>query len=137
MKAQQDQSYDIPLHDIKPIVDVNEYSLYYFLGLSFVVLFLVIAISYLGYRWFRQRNLYNIKKDHYQLINSLDLNDTKHSAYAITVYGATFKDDSERHLEMYTNLIQRLEIYKYKKEVEAFDSEVLGYIELYKGMIDV
>ena len=137
MKAQQDQSYDIPLHDIKPIVDVNEYSLYYFLGLSFVVLFLVIAISYLGYRWFRQRNLENIKKDHYQLINSLDLNDTKHSAYAITVYGATFKDDSERHLEMYTNLIQRLEIYKYKKEVEAFDSEVLGYIELYKGMIDV
>lgn len=137
MKAQQEQSYDIPLHDIKPIVDVDEYSLYYSLGISTVVLVLVLAISFLIYKWFKNKNAYNTKKEHFKLINSLDLSDTKHSAYAITIYGATFKDDSQQNLEMYNNLVQRLEVYKYKKQVEEFDSEVLGYIELYKGMIDV
>jgi hypothetical protein len=54
----------------------------------------------------------------------------------ITSLGATFKDDSPRHKEMYENLTNRLEEYKYKKEVESFSGEVLGYIELYKEMID-
>ena len=137
MKQLENQNYTIPLHDIKPIVDVHEYSLYYFLGLSFAVLLFVIAVSYLIYKWFKSKNAYNLKKEHYKLINALDLKDTKHSAYAITAYGASFKDDSDRHLEMYNNLIQRLEIYKYKKNVELFDDEVLAYIELYKEMIDV
>jgi len=137
MKPQHEQSYDIPLHDIKPIVDVHEYSLYYFIGISAVVLILILAISFLIYKWFKNKNAYNIKKEHFKLINSLNLSDTKHSAYSITTYGATFKDDSEQNLEMYNNIVQRLELYKYKKQVDTFDSEVLGYIELYKGMIDV
>ena len=133
----QEQSYTIPLHDIKPIVDVNEYSMYYFLGISFVTLLLVLTLSYLIYKWLKNKNRYNIRKEHYELLNSLDLSDTKQSAYAITIYGATFKEDSERNTEMYHNLSTRLEMYKYKKQVEKFDDEVLGYIELYKGMIDV
>ena len=65
------------------------------------------------------------------------MSDTKKSAYAISSYGFTFKDDSQRHSEMYKNLSDRLESYKYKKNVEKFDSETLGYIDLYKGMLDV
>jgi hypothetical protein len=38
---------------------------------------------------------------------------------------------------MYENLINRLEVYKYKKDVDAYDGEIIGYIELYKEMIDV
>ncbi|QOY50873.1 hypothetical protein [Candidatus Sulfurimonas baltica] len=137
MKAQQAQSYDIPLHDIKTIVDVTEYSLYYLLGVSSVVLIVLFLGLYLLYMWYKKRNAFNIKKEHYRLLHELDLSDTKHSAYAITSYGLTFKDDSPRHQEMYTNITNRLEVYKYKKHVDKFDSETLGYIELYKGMIDV
>ncbi|MCK4974948.1 MAG: hypothetical protein KAR81_06815 [Sulfurimonas sp.] len=137
MKAQQTQSYDIPLHDIKPIVDVQEYSLYYFLGISFLGVILFLGIAYLIYMWFKRRNAFNIRKEHLKLLNSLDLSDTKQSAYAITMFGATFKDDSPRHQEMYENITNRLELYKYKKEVKEFDSEVIGYIKLYEGMIDV
>ena len=71
------------------------------------------------------------------MINNLDLNDSKNSAYAITNYGLTFKNDSDRHAEMYKNITNRLEAYKYKKKVDCFDDETLGFIELYKGMIDV
>ncbi|MFA5233965.1 MAG: hypothetical protein WC390_06145 [Sulfurimonas sp.] len=133
----QEQSYDIPLHDIKPIVEVQEYSLYYFLGIAFFVSLLVLAAAYLIYMLLQKRNRFNIRKEHFKLLNTLDLSDAKRSAYEITLYGATFKNDSPRHQEMYENLIERLEIYKYKRDVDALSGEVIGYIELYKGMIDV
>lgn len=131
------KSFDIPLHDIKPIVDIQEYSLYILLGISLVVLLVVLGVSYLIYKWIKARNAFNIRAEHFKIINSLDLSDTKNAAYTITSLGLTFRDDSERHSEMYDNIAQRLEAYKYKKEVDEFDSEVIGYIEVYKGMIDV
>ena len=131
------QNYDIPLHDIKPIIEIQEYSLYYLIALVVLGLFLLFGIAYLLYKWMKKRNSFNIRKEHIKLINELDFSDTKNSAYLITSYGYTFKDDSPRHSEMYKNLVERLDEYKYKKDVESFDSETMGYIELYKGMIDV
>lgn len=133
----QEQSYDIPLHDIKPIVQIEEYSLYYFLGASFFAVALILGLSYLLFSWLKKRNRYNKRKEHFESFKTLDLSSTKESAYAITFYGATFKNDSLRHQESYDNLVGRLERYKYKKEVEGYDDETLGYIELYKGMVDV
>ncbi|MEA3330799.1 MAG: hypothetical protein U9Q29_03795 [Campylobacterota bacterium] len=128
---------EIKLHDIKPIVEIVEPSLYYFLGASFVVILLACGIIYLIYIWLKNRNRFNIRKEHLKLMELLDLNDAKKSAYEMTLYGATFRDDSPRHVEMYKNLNLRLEAYKYKKEVEEFDRETLGYFELYRGMCDV
>lgn len=131
------QNFDIPLHDIKPIVAIEEYSLYYFLGLVSLALLLACGIIYLLYVWLKRKKAFNIRKEHSKLLNALDLSETKKAAYAITAYGATFAEDSPGHLEMFKNLAQRLEVYKYKKSVDAFDSETIGYIELYRGMIDV
>ncbi len=131
------QNFDIPLHDIKPLVEIEEYSLYYFAGFVTLALFLVGGILYLVYVWFKRKSVFNKRKEHFKLLNSLDLRDAKSAAYAITAYGSTFANDSPRHTQMYKNLTQRLEIYKYKKNVDAFDKESIGYIELYKGMIDV
>ncbi len=131
------QNYDIPLHDIKPIIEVQEYSMYYLIAIVIVAIFLVLGVSYLVYKWLQSRNRFNIRSEHLRLISELDLNDTKKTAYLLSSYGLTFKDDSPRHSEMYRNLTDRLDEYKYKKEVAAFDSEVIGYIEVYKGMLDV
>ncbi len=131
------QSYDIPLHDIKPIVDVHEYSLYYFLGVAGAAILLAGGILYLIYLWLKKRKRFNIRKEHKRVLNSLAFIDAKRTAYAITHYGATFKNDTPRHGEMYKNLTDRLEAYKYKKEVDGLDKETLGYFELYKEMCDV
>ena len=131
------QNHDIPLHDIKTIVDVPEYSMYYLSGLIALVIFLLLGMAYLGYLWFKRKNAFNLKKENLKLIKELDISDTKKYAYAITHLGAVFKDDSQRHNEMFNNLSSRLESYKYKKSVEHFDDETLGYIELYKEMLDV
>ena len=131
------KTYDVPLHDIKNIVEVQEYSLYYLIGVVSLVLIVLIIIGYLTYKWLERRNAYNQRKEHYKLLYSIDLNDTKSAAYAISKYASTFKDDGERQAGMYENITARLEQYKYKKNVEAFDRETLGFVELYKGMIDV
>jgi hypothetical protein len=133
----QTKSFNIELHDIKPILDIQEYSFYYLLGASLLALMIVFGVIYLIYKWLKAKKAFNIRRENIKIINSLDLTDTKHSAYIITLLGLTFQDDSPRHTEMYNNLVKKLEPYKYKKEVEKFDSEVLGFIELYKGMIDV
>ncbi|MEA3371397.1 MAG: hypothetical protein U9Q40_08655 [Campylobacterota bacterium] len=132
-----EQNYDIPLHDIKPLLEVQEYSLYYLIALSAVTAFILFALIYLILKWFKSRNAFNIRKEHFELLNAVDLSDAKKAAYEITFYGNSFSDDSPRHSEMYKNLVERLESYKYKKSVKNIDSEVIGYIELYRGMIDV
>jgi len=135
--SQVQQNYDIPIHDIKPLVDIPEYSLYLAIGIATIIVFLLISLLYFIYKWFKNRNKFNLRKEHYKSLHELDLNDTKNAAYQISSYGYIFKDDSPRHTEMYDNLTQRLENYKYRKSVKAFDEEVKGYIELYRGMIDV
>ena len=133
----QQQSYDIPIHDIKTIVEVDEYSFYYLLGISVVGTIILLSTLYLIYKYFKNKNSYNERKEHFKLISSVDLDDTKKAAYALSLYGATFKNDGDRQKGMYENLTSRLERYKYKKSVEKFDQETLNYIELYRGMIDV
>jgi len=130
------REFDIPLHDIKPIVEIQEYSLYYLLGLVGLGIIVLSLIIYFLYIWYKKRNTFNLRKHHLELINDLDFSNTKNAAYAISSYGLTFRDDSPRHKEMYENITQRLEAYKYKKDVEAFDTQTLGYIEVFKEMID-
>ena len=131
------QNYDIPLHDIKPLLEVQEYSLYFLIALSVIVLLVCLGVFFLLLKWFKQRNSFNIRKEHKKLLQNIDFTDAKHAAYELSFYSATFKDDSPRHREMYKNLFERLEVYKYKKNVDKMDKEVLAYIELYQGMIDV
>jgi len=131
------QPNSIKLHDIKPLMPIEDYSLYYFIVLSIVAIGIVVGIIFLLVRFLRGRKRYNQRKDYFQKIVQLDLNDSKKTAYDLTRYGALFSEDSTRHKEMYKNLVERLAPYKYKKDVDGFDDEVRGYIELYKGMIDV
>jgi len=133
----QNKIPEIPIHDIKPLLEIQEYSLYYFLALLTFGLIVFAVIIYFAVKYIKNRNAFNIRKEHLKLLENIDLSDTKRSAYDITLYGATFKDDSPRQSEMFANLTERLEEYKYKKDVSAFDDEVKGYIDLYRGMIDV
>ena len=131
------QSFDIPLHDIKPLIEVEEYSQYYLLGLIALSLLLFAAITYLLYKWYKKSKVVSTRVKHKKLLDSINIDDTKNASYAISSYGVTFKYDSLDHEEVYKNLSQRLQEYKYKKRVEKFDKETLLIIDEYKGMISV
>jgi hypothetical protein len=131
------KTFDIQLHDIKPILEVQDYSFYYFLALVLILGIFLVAVLYLLYKYYKGKNKINIRKLHYKELKSINLKDTKKAAYAITSLGATFKDDTPRHSEVYEDLLQKLQKYKYKKDVGEFDLQTLESIKLYKGMIDV
>ncbi len=133
----QNKLPEIPIHDIKPLLEIQEYSLYTFLALLVFVFIILGIIIYFTFKYFQGRNAFNVRKEAFAHLEKCNLDNTKESAYALTLHGAVFKDDSPRHTEMFANLTERLEAYKYKKNVDSFDDEVKGYIELYKGMIDV
>lgn len=130
-------TFDIPLHDIKTIVEIPEYSLYYLIILSIISIVVIGALIYLLMKYLENKRKYNQRKEHYKLLHSIDLTNTKKAAYAISLYASTFKNDGDRQASMFENITQRLEQFKYKKDVDGFDTETLAYIELYKGMIDV
>ena len=130
-------NYDIPLHDIKPLLEVQEYSFEYLLVLIALGSLLFIGAAFLLYKYLQNRNKFNIRKEHLHLIKQVEFSDAKKASYDITFYGHTFKDDSERHTKAYEQLLHALEPYKYKKEVDSLDSETLHFIEIYLDMLDV
>ena len=131
------QHTTIPLHDIKPLLEIQDYSFYYFLAIVTVVIVLLLGVLYLAYRWIRNRKKFNIRAEHYKLLKQVNYKNPKKAAYEITHYGETFENDSERHKRAYENMLEHLEQYKYKKDVKDFDSDTIHYIELFEGMIDV
>lgn len=132
-----DKTYDIPLHDIKPLVEIQEYSMEYLIVIGTLLFVLIIAVIYLVLKWLRHKKRYSIRKEHLKLIKAIDFSDTKNAAYKLTLYGNTFKNDTPRHEKAYQELFDSLQGYKYKKSVENFNRETLHFIEIYKGMLDV
>jgi len=129
--------FDIPLHDIKPLIEIQEYSFEYLVLVSLLGALVLMGVSYLFYVYFRNKNKFNIRSEHLQLLNAISLEETKIAAYRITQYGATFKNDSDRHAKNFEVLVENLEAYKYRKDVDQFDEDTKRQFERYLGMIDV
>jgi N-acetyl-anhydromuramyl-L-alanine amidase AmpD len=131
------QEQTLKLHDIKPLVAIDDYSFFYFLIVSIVGIVIIVGAVYLLLKWLKNRKKENIRKKHLKLLQQINLKDTKKAAYMLTKYGATFKDDDQRHQEMYANMLEKLADYKYKKSVKSFDKETISVINLYREMCDV
>ncbi len=130
-------AHDIPLHDIKPLMEVPDSSFTILLFISGITAVLLFSALFLLYRFMRDRQAVNLRKVHYQALIKVRFDDPKKAAYEITEYGRLFADDSERMHEAYNNLVSRLERYKYRPVVDAIDDESLSYYKIYLGMIDV
>jgi len=128
---------EIVLHDIKPLIEIQEYSFYYFVAIIAVGVIILLGALYILYRYMKNRNKFNIRKEHFKYLNAISLSNPKQDAYDITLYGATFAHDSERNAKAYEALVEHLEAYKYKKDVSDFDTETQHSFERYIGMLDV
>jgi hypothetical protein len=74
---QQAMQNEIPLHDIKPLLEIQDYSFYYFLALLFVVSVIIVGIIYLLYKHFRTKKRFNIRKEHNKILQKINLKETK------------------------------------------------------------
>ncbi|NPA65348.1 MAG: hypothetical protein GXO11_00555 [Epsilonproteobacteria bacterium] len=127
----------LQLHDIKPLVEVHDYTHIYFNVLVGVLSVVIVGGLYLLWNYLKHRKKVDIRKEHLKKLLAITYEDPKKAAYELTKYGATFKDDDTRHKELYKNMLEHLDKYKYKKEVEPFDSKTISIINLYKEVCDV
>ena len=130
-------SYDIPLHDIRPLMEVPDSSFGFLMIVLFVAVVLISSAIYLLYNYFKKQKKINIRKEYFKALKKIDFQHPKEAAYKITFYGRLFSDDSERLHEAYNNLVEYLEAYKYKKSVAPIDDESRSYYKIYLEMIDV
>ncbi len=125
---------DIPIKDIKPLVEIPDYSIFIFIFLIVLSTFILIALMIFLVKYFKNRKE-NLKKRYLRVLNELDLNNPKESAYLITKYGRLLVFD-DRSRQIFETLEEKLQTYKYKKSVDNFDDEVQKYYTLFLEVLN-
>jgi len=109
------------LKDIKDIVDIVDYSLYYLIGS--VALFLVILLLAIFYFKKPKRRKKPTSKEMSLLnLQSINYDDEKSMAYIFTLNIDEFIDESNK--EEINDVLNRLEEYKYRKNISKADSDL-------------
>ncbi len=129
-------SIDIPVHDIAPLLEINEYSLVWFAVFAIGGL----VVSY-GVRKKMRLNKntkeVNKRQQHYERLIHIDVTDPKKAAYSITKEASFFARDNESMQGAYRTLFEHLEQYKYIQKAKDIDEEGLVLYEAYCQMIVV
>jgi len=110
------------LRDIKGLVEIQDYSLYYLLAL--VILGLLIA-SFVIYQLFfkRKRRKKPTKKEiALRELKNIDYSNPKDVAYKFTIFAESLLEESDKR--EYEMLVKELDSYKYKKEIPKMDEDL-------------
>ena len=126
---------DIPLHDIKPLVEVPDNSFMFLIIIAVVSLLILIGLVIWAVSIYKQSKRENLRKSYLENIHQVDTDNAKEAAYEISYYGRLLAEN-KRELEILESLDERLSQYKYKKEVERLDDDTLGYYRLFLEVLD-
>jgi uncharacterized membrane protein YcjF (UPF0283 family) len=129
-------SADIPVHDISPLLEIREYSIYWFI----VIITVIFVVGFVLVKQMRKTTKLkevDARSERYKSFARINMNDPKAAAYAICAQGSFFAHDNEETRNTYQTLFERLEPYKYAPRVEAIDEETLALYRSYQNMIIV
>ena len=126
---------DIKIHDIKTLVEIPDFSIYLYMLLWILACVVLFALIFLIYKIIKNRKK-DFRKKYYEVLKGIDLNEPKKSAYTITKYSRLLAT-SQREIKLAEELIDELEKYKYKKEVDQIDDEVKILLGRFMDNIDV
>ncbi len=124
---------DIPIHDIKPLMPIPDISLYIFSVLVAAGLLAAAVVAMFLWRLWRRGRKADPRIAWLRKLDSIDFSDAKRSAYIMTRYGRLLAEDKRRR-EILSQLLPRLERYKYKKEVPPLDEETKRFMKLFIEM---
>lgn len=123
------------IHDIKDIVQIPDYSIFIFSALVFLALILLLVIVLFIYKYFKNKKK-NVRKEYFEILKTVDYKNSKESAYKITKY-VRLLAQSNREKKLANDLIESLEKYKYKREVETIDNSIKSKLSLFLDALDV
>jgi hypothetical protein len=127
---------DIPLHDIKPLVEVPDNSLMIATVIAALVLTLIfVPLMIWAWKKFKKAKEINLRKVYVQKIHNIDTDNAKQAAYEISEY-ARHIVSTDKEKSLLQDLDSRLSQYKYKKSVEKLDEETLSHFRVFLEVID-
>lgn len=123
------------LHDIKELEQIPDSSIFIFLSLIFLgILFLLIIIFFI-IKFFKNKKINNRKK-YYEILQNIDFKDSKNSAYTISKYSRLLAR-SLRERKLCEELIEELEVFKYKKNVGEINNTIKAKFSTFMDSLDV
>lgn len=113
---------ELQLHDIKTIVAIDDTSIYYFYGTVVGAVVVCAIVLYLLIKYLRKEKAKDMQKVYLEELNATGLDNAKEAAYRLTEFGALLDKDAPQR-EAYDSMLERLEAFKYKKEVGSLDPQ--------------
>ena len=123
------------LRDIKPLLEIPDYSYTLFIVLALFMGIIILTLLYTFFRKFFSNRKKNMKKVYLQRLKNVDWEHSKQAAYEVTYFGRLLADEP-RAEEIYNQIVPLLEPYKYRKEVPKVDEVTLRQYNLLVHMID-
>jgi len=115
---------ELKLKDIKPIVDINDSSLYILIALVAAILIVTAIVGFFIYqkravaqRRYKKSEIYKAK----EALKNLDFSDTKGAVYNFSKYAHILVKDEQK--EQLNRVLQSLEQYKFKKDIPNLSSQ--------------
>ena|GEM_PF-5818213 len=117
---------------IELIVKVESNSFYYFLGLIFFsILIFFLLFKLVKWLW---NNRKTKKTEILNILQNLDWNNSKDTAYKITKFGNQISN--ERSQKLLDDLIIELEKYKYRKHSDDISEDVKAKFQIFLGVVE-
>ncbi|HIE34576.1 MAG TPA: hypothetical protein EYP79_00050 [Campylobacterales bacterium] len=117
------------LRDIKPLVQIPDYSFYAYIIAILLAIFLFLILFYKIIKIFTAKKV-DPRKEMINSLKNLDFNNPKKAAYLITKLGRELVHD-DRSYKIFEELLRRLQKYKYKKDVPQIEDDVKSYLKLF------
>lgn len=126
---------ELKIHDIKELVEIPDFSLYIYMLLWILGSLVFFILIFILIKLFLNRKK-NKKKVYYNILKNMDLSNSKKAAYEITKY-ARLISHSEREKKLCHELIEELEEFKYKKDVEPLNDNFKILFGRFMDNVDV
>lgn len=126
---------ELKLNDIKGLVDIPDNSVFIFSALVFFALILLFLLVLFIIKVLKNRKK-DLRKEYFEILENIDFNDSKQSAYTITKY-VRLLARNEREQKIANELIEELALYKYKKEVTTIKKETRAKLSTFMDIVDV
>ena len=126
----------LEIHDIKPIVQIPDFTIYIYYGLIVTSFLFFLVILYFIFKLFKKKEI-SKEKEYFIILNNIDFNDTKKSSYLISKYGRLLAK-SEREKRLIDDIHHSLELYKYKKTIKSeMSPELKNQLNIFMDSLDV
>ena len=126
---------ELKLNEIKGLADIPDNSVFIFSALVFLALVLLFLLVLFIIKLLKNRKK-DLRKEYFETLENIDFKDPKQSAYIITKY-ARLLAKNEREQKIANELIEELEEYKYKKEVDTIEEKTKAKLSTFMDIVDV